>query len=564
MQTERNIKPNKVGKEPEYPVLFAAIFCIIVIFLIAFSFKFVNYQKSNIFYSHCIMEAGDFSFSAEDFLKNSEKKISFDKSFSPKDINTSVPGDYNIPLKSGIFHFTSTLTIEDTTAPTATVHSVQLKYGETAKPADFIKSCFDVQEISCTFDKTPDFTKIGPQDVNIVFEDKSGNITTKTSVLFINSFKEEVIWDVNEDFPDLKDFTVDTFYNFVKDLSPAKKPHITTSIKDIDISSLGSYDISISYQGNIYKSKIVLVDTVCPVAIPQNFVGYTTSVITPDIFVKESSDVTTLFYEFSENYDFSLPGSYPVKIKITDKGENTVEVEALATLKEDTVPPVIKGVRTVYSMEGEPIGFRVGVSVSDNCDKDILLNVTSDDLDYKTPGTYDILYSATDRAGNHTEIKAKVIVQKITVTKEQVSELADKVIEKIIKPEMTDREKLTAIYNWVRSHTNYQHSTNHSDYLKAAYTGFTSHSGDCYVYMSQSKALLDAAGIKNMIIDTYPLRNIHYWNLVDIGEGWYHFDTTPRLDGGTFLYINDATITAYSKAHDNSHIYDKERFPDIK
>jgi hypothetical protein len=79
-----------------------------------------------------------------------------------------------------------------------------------------------------------------------------------------------------------------------------------------------------------------------------------------------------------------------------------------------------------------------------------------------------------------------------------------------------------------------------------------------------ARALLDAAGIKNMVIDTAPLRYIHYWNLVDIGEGWYHFDTTPRAAGGTFLYMNDADIQEYSRNHQNSHIYDHDRFPGVQ
>ena len=62
------------------------------------------------------------------------------------------------------------------------------------------------------------------------------------------------------------------------------------------------------------------------------------------------------------------------------------------------------------------------------------------------------------------------------------------------------------------------------DWLRAAYQGLHNRQGDCYVYQMTSKVLLDAAGIENRLIDTMPLRYLHCWNLVNIGEGWYHFD----------------------------------------
>ena len=66
--------------------------------------------------------------------------------------------------------------------------------------------------------------------------------------------------------------------------------------------------------------------------------------------------------------------------------------------------------------------------------------------------------------------------------------------------------------------------------------------GDCYVFACTAKVLLTRAGITNMDIEKIPAKTRHYWNLVDIGDGWYHFDTTPRKDGTIFFMWDDAKL----------------------
>ena len=84
------------------------------------------------------------------------------------------------------------------------------------------------------------------------------------------------------------------------------------------------------------------------------------------------------------------------------------------------------------------------------------------------------------------------------------------------------------------------------------------------MYACVSKVLLDRAGIKNMDIEKIPAKSRHYWNLVDIGEGWYHFDTTPRVDHPTIFYWDDATLMEYSENHKLSHNYDHDLYPKVQ
>ena len=129
---------------------------------------------------------------------------------------------------------------------------------------------------------------------------------------------------------------------------------------------------------------------------------------------------------------------------------------------------------------------------------------------------------------------------------------------------------IKAIYDWCHSKIAYTEGTSKTDWVEGAYSGIVKRRGDCYAYAMSAKCLLTQAGITNMDIERAPLTNRkHFWNLVDIGEGWHHFDTCRRSDGSTFFYLTDAELMAYSEAHITrsypmgTHYYDRSLYPEI-
>ena len=67
------------------------------------------------------------------------------------------------------------------------------------------------------------------------------------------------------------------------------------------------------------------------------------------------------------------------------------------------------------------------------------------------------------------------------------------------------------------------------------------------------------------VTDKYLKRaGLDYWNLVDIGGGWYHFDATRRRDKSEFFYVNDETLMEYSRNHSGTHNYDVSAYPTIQ
>ena len=74
-------------------------------------------------------------------------------------------------------------------------------------------------------------------------------------------------------------------------------------------------------------------------------------------------------------------------------------------------------------------------------------------------------------------------------------------------------------------------------------------------------------GIENKDIERVPSGNtLHYWNLVNIGEGWYHFDATPRPNQDLDLcYVTDEVLMAFGEAHRSDlNKYDRNVYTDIQ
>lgn len=119
------------------------------------------------------------------------------------------------------------------------------------------------------------------------------------------------------------------------------------------------------------------------------------------------------------------------------------------------------------------------------------------------------------------------------IEQEKVDQTADQILDSIFEEGMTPREKARAIYDWVRGNLTYDGNyENNTDWVKAAFDGFQSRRGDCYVYFGVTKALLNRAELENL--DIVKKGGGHYWSMVNLGEGWYHYDTTPGKPAASF------------------------------
>ena len=254
---------------------------------------------------------------------------------------------------------------------------------------------------------------------------------------------------------------------------------------------------------------------------------------------------------------------------------------------EDTQPPVISGVKDLTVAVGESLSYRTGVTVTDNVDETVRLQVDSSGVNLSEPGEYQALYWAEQAPGHRGKAPATLPVVaaaavddadtgatedvvesgNVEITQDGVNELADEILAEITTPGMSQREKALAIYNYVHNHIKYVGTSDKSSWLVGAYVGFTRGSGDCYNYFACSKALLTRAGIPNVDLTRVGGNSRHYWQLVDVGSGYYHFDACPHPNSYplySFL-LTEEEVKAYtrqcSSIRKNYYVYDYDSCP---
>lgn len=518
----------------------------IVFILLALVFGFFLYKDSCV-YKECYVEAG-VAVTAKDFMKNNAEEVAFlDGSDS---VDTSNPGDYLIELKSGYFTYESTLHVTDTIAPTAQAVDVNLELGENCEAEDFVAEITDVTEVEVAFAAEPDFTQAGKQEVEISLTDQGNNATIINAQLYISKVLEEITVEVGEQPPALQDFVIE-----------CEEAEFISDINGFDYMTPADETVTLKVDGIVYDVVMHIVDTTPPIVEMRDVYGYMLVERTAEEFVTSVEDSTEVTYSFKKAPDLNMAGEQIVEVDVTDAGGNVTTESAKLILAEDTEAPVIRGVADINVIIGNPVSYKKNVTITDNCPDGLLLTVDSSAVNLNAEGTYPVTYTLKDLAGNEVTASANVIVRPMVYDENEVYALADAVLARIITPEMTPTQKLQAIYDYNKTHIAYINHSEKESWVRAAYEGLAEGKGDCYVYACTAKVLLTRAGITNMDIEKIPAKTRHYWNLVDIGEGWYHFDTTPRKDKPTIFMWTEAQLMDYSAKHYNSHNYDHSLYP---
>lgn len=153
-------------------------------------------------------------------------------------------------------------------------------------------------------------------------------------------------------------------------------------------------------------------------------------------------------------------------------------------------------------------------------------------------------------------------------SEERYDSVVRQILDRIITDGMTPREKCRAVYDYVQKRVLHAYvvTTERSDWKRGAYDGFTKNVGDCYTTYACSRALLTALGIDNMEVrrSGSNMSSSHYWNLVDYGEGWYHFDALHRLENLGFecFMATDRECYDYCQANGRQYYYfDSAAYP---
>lgn len=332
--------------------------------------------------------------------------------------------------------------------------------------------------------------------------------------------------------------------------------------QEINTSNPGTYPLQIQIGRHVYETTLKIIDTIPPAAEPLNQTFWSDELFAAADFVTAVDDVTAVQIAFVEDPDLTQAGEQEVLIRLTDQGQNETIITAQLHLLIDTEPPVIEGVKDQAVFTGSTIMYSQGVAVTDNRDPNIQLEIDNSKVNLREEGVYPVVYSAADQAGNRTSQTVMITVVEYvpgSIDPNELNELADQILADLVSIEMTEREQAEAIYWWTKGHIRYVNESDKSSWLNAAYQGINDAYGDCFNYFAAAKILLTRAGIEN--VDVLKTGGGHYWNMINLGDGWYHFDTTPRKDGGEFFMLTDAELQAYADAHNESHIWDRDLYP---
>ena len=499
-------------------------------------------------YKKVTIEAG-VELNASELMKNKDPNAAFTEDSDALDIHK--PGIYHLKVRSGYFNHKVVVAVQDTIAPSAEKIEKTIEFGQSVSANELVTNITDETDVTISYQKLPDYTVLGKQNITIVLEDLGRNKTTIESQLIILPFKLSLTGEAGSKKPSLEDFRLssETF-------------ECVSGFDSIDMHHAKNYDLEFAFEDETYSVVYQVQDTVEPKVEFQNYKGFVGENISPEHFILSAKDETDLTYSIKEELK-NEEGTAEYTVIVTDEGGNRVSEICHLTLEIDDEPPTAEISGDIEVYEGNSVSYLNNISVSDNCLSDLKIEVNSDEVNTDVPGTYPITYTVTDVGGNAVSVSCNVIVKERSYSMDEINQRADEILAEILTPEMTDYEKSWEIFDYVRKHVMFQDKSDKFSYVKACYEGVIEGHGDCYVYACTCQTLLTRAGIKNMMIERIPTRTTHFWNLVDYGEGWYHMDTTPRVpDHPTVFMWTEAEIQAYSAEHYRCYNYDHEQYPE--
>ena len=301
-------------------------------------------------------------------------------------------------------------------------------------------------------------------------------------------------------------------------------------------------NFTITYLWTNMECVLEIADTTPPtgVGIPQKLFSVDKL---PDVekCVKDVKDRTDVSMKWGKIPDISAGGDFEAEALLTDACGNTASIPVPLKVTKDSTAPVIEGTKNYSGFIGDPITYREGVTVTDDYDKNPTLTIDTSGIDLNKPGVYKVTYIATDFSGNKSTAEIEVELMKkpkTYVDQEVVDKAAQKILNKIIKPGMTDKEKALQIVWWCRYNIGYKAKGDSTSRNRAAYDAITKRSATCYGFACAVREMLNLCGIENMFIKRYPWRHsVHFWNYIKIDGEWYHCDSTPRNGYSSYFFM---------------------------
>lgn len=272
-----------------------------------------------------------------------------------------------------------------------------------------------------------------------------------------------------------------------------------------------------------------------------------------------------------------LVKSFLFETELTDemlhkKGKYIVKINCNGTLVEghmavvDTSKPVISVPERSDYFIGDTIYYKKNVVVTDNSGEKLEVMIDNSAVMNNVEGAYQVYYSAIDSSGNIAKVSSKIVItQEHEPTEDEVNQLADEVLTSILEENMTKLEQTRAIFEWCYNNIRYTADADKSSLIQGAYDGIHHRMGDCFTYYATGAYLMNRCGIENLAVSRKDDYVTHYWSLVNVGEGWYHFDCSPHRNGYKCFMQTDAQVKEYAQMYEENadyFVFDEAQMPE--
>ena len=422
-------------------------------------------------------------------------------------------GDSTVEIKFDGKTFTSTLRIVDTTAPVPDLAPVAVKVGGEVTADSFAVGCDDATEVKYEFVSKPDTSKKGSFDVSIKAADAAGNEAEVKGKLI-----------VCDDVCEFEASTDTLSESAVLDKLGSDYAGYTMETEPFMLNSLGAHEVKL-VKGDVTKTVGVTVkDTTAPTADGIKCECSTGYYCEPIKFLENINDVSTVKASFVTEPDWDTEGEQEVEIILTDRAGNSTTIKATAVISPDKTAPTIYAARDRYCYVGEAVAYFKEVFAVDNADPEPELTVDKSKVNAKKVGEYDVTYTAKDHEGNSSSVTVKFKFIENTITDEKLDAEVDKVLGRILKDDMSLEQQAYAIFDYVYSNIIYTGDSDKTDWKAEAYRGLTKGAGDCFTFYATTYALLQKIDCQVLSVERLNGRTQHFWCLVNLGTGWYHFD----------------------------------------
>ena len=439
-------------------------------------------------------------------------------------INLAQVGRQSVTLRQGLKQETVTLTIQDTTAPTAEFRDLVVPVDEKIDPEDFVATCFDLSgvEISMPAFQIPDSN--ADSTVTVTVADPYGNQITGNCTVSYIWMKDQFFLEYGQTLS-ADDLVLDP---------QRDAQRISQDVIDmLNSSPVGQYTVTGVSEGLPQSCVVTIQDTLGPeVTLQEKAIYPGGSAELSDFLVSAEDPSGVVSVELVTELDVNTLGRQTVTVHAVDPFGNETLAETTLRVVEDMEGPTFSGASTMEVALNTPPDYTLFVTASDSRDGAVSYTYDASGVDLTQMGTYYVVYRAEDSSGNVTTYNRRVEVNHTMAdTQALVDQMAAACADDPI-----------SIKLYVQNHVGYNSNSGAGD---PVWYGLTHYIGNCYVHARTLQEVMTKKGYTTQMI--WVKDHSHYWLIVDMGGYWRHIDATPgRSHGWTRLMTDQERLDSLS------------------